>query len=303
MQNKDWPNIAGLFNEEDAQVAILGAPMTKGCVTPSDYHKAPDIIRKTLSRISTYDLETATDLDGLHLRDFGDIDIATLSPKDGFTPLVKTFRPVCKAHDLSILLGGHNGITRAGVHALDPSLRSVGVLTLDAHFDLRPTDKGLMNGNPIAALLEDGLPGEHIVQIGIAPFANSRAMHARAIQSGISVYTMADCRGQGIEAIINSALKYLRSKCDVLYVDFDIDVIERGLSPGAPGGRPGGLTPDEFFAATRLIGADETVRAVDLSEFDPALDVSDMTALIAARWMAELLCGFKARQDHRTSAS
>jgi len=61
----------------------------------------------------------------------------------------------------------------------------VGLITLDAHFDLRDTSDGPRNGNPIRCLLEDGLPGRNICQIGIAPFANTAAMHATADEAGI----------------------------------------------------------------------------------------------------------------------
>ncbi len=295
MQNKDWPNIAGLIGEAPADIAFIGAPMTLGCVTPSDYHKAPDVFRNSLKRISTYDLETGVNLDSTNVRDYGNIECAALSPTDGFTPIVKAFGTIIKAHKLSALIGGHNGVTRAGVHALDPSLKNIGLLTLDAHFDLRSTNDGPANGNPVRCLLEDGLPGAHIAQIGIAPFANTMDMHRTAIKEGISVYTLADCHARGSANIITQALKKLSAKCTVIYVDFDIDVIERALSPGAPGGRAGGFTPRTFFEAARIIGAHPKVRAVDLTEFDPGLDVNDITALIAGRWFAELLLGFSAR--------
>ena len=47
-----------------------------------------------------------------------------------------------------------------------------------------------------------------------------------------------------------------------------------------------------FFAAARRLAREPRVRLVDLTEFDPSLDVSDVTALTAARWVAELLAGF-----------
>ena len=38
----------------------------------------------------------------------------------------------------------------------------IGLITLDAHFDMRDLERGLGNGNPVRALIEDGLPGsEH----------------------------------------------------------------------------------------------------------------------------------------------
>jgi formiminoglutamase len=55
------------------------------------------------------------------------------------------------------------------------------------------------------------------------------------------------------------------------------------------------MAVDDFFAAARWVGACAKVAAVDLTEFDPALDQSDITALTAGRWFAELLAGFSSR--------
>ena len=37
------------------------------------------------------------------------------------------------------------------------------------------------------------------------------------------------------------------------------------------------------------------VRLIDLTEWDPPLDPTDLSALTAARWVAECLAGFEAR--------
>ncbi len=60
-----------------------------------------------------------------------------------------------------LLVGGNKQVTRPGVHALGLPLDKVGLITLDAHFDMRGTAQGLGNGNPVRALREDGLPGKN----------------------------------------------------------------------------------------------------------------------------------------------
>jgi formiminoglutamase len=170
----------------------------------------------------------------------------------------------------------------------------VGLLTLDAHFDLRDTDCGLTNGNPVQALLEDGMPGAYIAQIGLLPFANPKKAHETAKAAGIMIYDSMHWREHGVFAI-EEALDKLAARVDVIHVDFDIDVIERGCMPGAPGARPGGVSPQDFFQATRLSCAHPKVRSVDLTEFDPALDVASISALTAARWVCEVLAGFAGR--------
>ena len=94
--------------------------------------------------------------------------------------------------------------------------------------------------------------------------------------------------------MLDDALTRL-AHCDVLMVDFDIDVVERGHFPSAPGARPGGMHPDMFFRAARQLAAQPRVKLVDLTEFDPSLDDTDLSALTAGRWVCEVLAGFEAR--------
>jgi arginase family enzyme len=79
-------------------------------------------------------------------------------------------------------------------------------------------------------------------------------------------------------------------------IDCDIDVIDRSQFPAAPGARPGGMAVHDFFAAVRRLSADPRVRVIDLTEWDPPLDATDLSALTAARWVAECLAGFEMRQ-------
>jgi arginase family enzyme len=289
-ENRRWLSIADLMGPfVDAKIAVIGAPLGEGSLTPGRCDLGPATIRAALKRMSSYDIDMGTDLADLHVFDAGDLDLKIVSPADAFVPIRDAVAAQAVKRDLTILLGGNNAITRGGVHGLEPSLKRVGLLTLDAHLDLRDTDLGLNNGNPIQALLDDGLPGAHIVQIGLAPFANTNRAHEKAKKAGIRVHTLKDCAERGLLTLVRAALDLLASQCECIYVDFDIDAIERSQMPAAPGARPGGIDVKDFFAATRLICAHRKVRAIDLAEFDPSFDVSDIGSLVAARWFAEVV--------------
>ena len=290
-----WPSIADLLiADRSAPVSLLGAPLGLGSVTPGRCDLAPETVRKTLRRLSTYDLETGHELT-LPIYDEGDLPVADLSPADAFAPIRDGTRASTGAHALTLLLGGNNAVTRPAAHGLGLPLEEVGLITLDAHFDLRGTEEGPRNGNPIRCLLEDSLPGRNICQVGLAPFANTARMHRDAVEAGIGVYTITDCKRRGIEAVLHDVLSRL-SHTQAILVDFDIDVIDRAQCPGAPGARPGGMSADMFFAAARALAAEPKVRLIDLTEFDPSLDVGDITALTAARWVCETLAGFASRE-------
>jgi formiminoglutamase len=291
-----WPNLSELIStgHRSAPVALVGAPLALGSVTPGACDQAPALLRRTLRRIGRYDIETGRELE-TKVADRGDIALVGLSIDDATPRIRDAVGESAQAHALTLLVGGNNAITRPAVLGLGGEIEEIGLITLDAHFDMRDLEQGLSNGNPVRALIEDGLPGANIAQIGLAGFANSRAMHEDALAAGNLVVTMADVRHDGIDAAISKALDHV-GHCDAILIDCDIDVIDRSQFPAAPGARPGGIAVHDFFAAVRRLASDPRVRVIDLTEWDPPLDPTDLSALTAARWVAECLAGFEMRQ-------
>ena len=290
-----WPNLSDLIvgPEANAPMGLVGAPLAAGSVTPGRCDLAPALLRQTLRRIGRYDVETRREL-STQIADRGDVEIAGMSMEDATDPRREAVSDSVAKHPLTLLIGGNNAVTRPGVLGLGIPLERVGLITLDAHFDMRDLDQGLSNGNPVRALVQDGLPGRNIAQIGLAPFANSKQMHEDAMSAGNLVVVAAEVRAMGIEVAVHRALEHV-AHCDALVVDCDIDVIDRSQFPAAPGARPGGMTSHDFFAGVRQLASDAKVRVIDLTEWDPPLDSTDLSALTAVRWVAECLHGFEMR--------
>ncbi len=291
----DWPNLSELLIKDgpDVPIALLGVPLSAGSVTPGGCDRAPDLLRSTLKRIGRYDVEIGRSV-FTAVRDLGNVDVDGLSIEDSTGRIKDAVAKSLADHPLTLLAGGNNAITRAAVLAIDLPLDEVGLITLDAHFDMRELDDGLSNGNPVRALMQDGLPGKNIAQIGIASFANTAKMHRDALAAGNLVISMEEVRRDGIGKAIEHAIEHT-SDCKVLVVDCDIDVIDRAQMPGCPGARPGGLDVSDFFRAVRSLASHHRVRIIDLTEWDPSLNSTDLSALTAARWVAECIAGFESR--------
>ncbi len=296
----NWPRasawLSGAHSTDPAcRLAVFGAPLRLGSISPGRADLAPAAIRSTLHRFSTYDLEFNRDLGRIHAIDRGDMPLADSSPDDALGPLAAAVRGACAEAHAVVLLGGDNSITRPGCHGICAELPRAGLLTLDAHLDLRDLTPGLTNGNPVRALLADGLPGTQIVQIGIQPFANSRAYFEVARDAGIKVVSIAEVRTVGIETIMSEALDRLDQDVEMIYVDLDLDVLDRAFAPATPGSRPGGLTPAEVRTAARLCGAHPKVRVLDLVEIDPEKDVAGATVFAAGLALLSFASGLLAR--------
>ena len=128
------------------------------------------------------------------------------------------------------------------------------LVTVDAHHDLRD---GISNGSPVRQLIEAGLSGTAVVQVGIEPLANSREYaaacrgprhHRRAARRAAppahrttSWPRRSNVAGRGGRPV---------------HVDLDVDVCDRAVAPGCPASVPGGISAIELRDAPReLAGA------------------------------------------------
>lgn len=149
-----WPNLSDLLVDAtaDAPIGLVGAPLAAGSVTPGRCDLAPAELRKVLRRIGRYDLDSGNEL-ASRVADYGDVAIDGLSIEEATGPIRDAVADSVARHPLTLLIGGNNAVTRPGVHGLGVPLERVGLITLDAHFDMRDTGGGLGNGNPVRALL------------------------------------------------------------------------------------------------------------------------------------------------------
>src|ERR1700690_4303256 len=144
-EDPHWPRanawLAGTHAAGATQkLAVMGAPLRLGSITPGRCDLTPPAVRAALARFSTFDLETNRDLENVAVRDWGDLDLAELRPEAAFAPLADAVRQSLAEADALVLLGGDNSITRPACHGAAHSLRDCALLTLDAHLDLRDLD-------------------------------------------------------------------------------------------------------------------------------------------------------------------
>ena len=288
-----WQRANTLFksNLKQADIALLGFPVHKSSITPNSCHLAPKAIRSALARYSTYSASADVDLRDLKITDLGDVMGA--DSNNGKKVIAKKVNGLLNRYGLLIALGGDNSITYTVASSLFGDLSKVGVITLDAHHDLRD---GYTNGSPVWRLIQAGLPGKNIVQIGISDFANSKEYSARAKEAGIFVITRAQLRNKSIADAMKQAFAHLGRNVDQIYVDLDVDVCDRSVAPACPAATPGGISADELRQAAFLAGANYKVRAIDITEIDPKRDSKDeRTVRLAALLVLEIAAGFKTR--------
>ena len=274
-----WPGL----EDEEWDAAILGVPAFRTSLSATGAHATPAAIREALRRYSPSLIGPApVDLNEvLRIADAGDVDEP--DGPEGEASVRSAVASLRERTDLVVALGGDNSLT----YAVAQGAGATGLITIDAHFDLRD---GTSNGSPVRRLIEDGLDGRRVVQLGISDFANSAAYARRAAELGITVVTVDDVRRRGAADLAREALEIAGAGGGAVHLDIDVDVCDRSVAPGCPASLPGGLAAWELRALVRAIAADDRVHSADIAEVDATADAADgRTVRLAALCVLELL--------------
>jgi formiminoglutamase len=291
-----WPRASGWLSREVADaavdVAVLGVPASRTSISASHAHLTPAAIRDALARYSTYSWTHDVDVADLVGRDAGDV----LDPdgSEGERRVQERVAALSATSRLVVALGGDNSITYSvATGAWGAAIGGAGLITLDAHHDLRD---GTSNGSPVRRLVEAGLAGGRVVQVGIADFSNSREYAARARDLGITVVTRDALRRRPLGDVMAEALAIATGGGGPVHVDLDVDVCDRAVVPGCPAAAPGGLTADELRQVAFFAGRSPKVRSLDVTEIDATADSADgRTVRLGALLVLEAAAGVALR--------
>jgi len=276
-----WPRASSVITAHDGSqvdALIVGVPASATSISETGADATPGAIRKALARYSLAHSNGKVNLEKVKIADAGDV----ISPDTDEDATISLLRSAHLKSTLLIALGGDNSIT----YATAMGVEATGLITFDAHYDLRD---GISNGSPVRRLIEAGLSGKRVVQIGIADFSNSPEYAARAKEYGITVIPRSELRGANLSEIWSRALVIAG---DRIHVDFDMDVCDRSVVPACPAAAPGGISADEIRQFAFLAGSSKSVVSMDITEIDSTKDSDDeRTTRLAALVILEGIAG------------
>lgn len=301
-----WPR-TGAWEPPGAEgrvdLAVIGIPTARTSLSATRADETPAAVRESLRRYSSHVVaegrpggrgdEAQLVLDeALRIVDAGDADDP--DSEAGERRATKLVAELSARAELVVAIGGDNSLTvPAALGVAGGDLSSAGLVTLDAHHDLRD---GRSNGSPVRRLIEAGLDPRRIVQIGIADFANSRVYRDRARELGITVIHRDELHHRPLREIVDEALSIAGAGGGPIHVDLDVDVCDRAAVPACPASIPGGIQAHELRTAARLLAADPRVRGIDIAEVDAAADAPDgRTVRLAALLVLEAAAGLALR--------
>ena len=210
-----------------------------------------------------------------------------------------------------VLSGDHStsGATIAGIKMARPKSK-LGVIWIDAHADLHTpytTPSGNIHGMPLAAAInednddcavheldtETAKQWDYLKKIGkITPkvlpedvvFISLRDFEKEEKylidKYGMKVITTKELRTKGAENVVRAVLRYL-SDCTDIYVSFDVDSLDAGISKGTGTPVSNGLREREAEDLISKFMQNRKICCFEVTEVNPTLDKENLMAEIA----------------------
>ncbi len=244
--------------------------------------EAPDIIRKNMSNFPVI-------LPDFSLLDFGNITCDDGNLENTQNNLAKNVSKVLLKGGKSMVLGGGHEVTYAhylGVKTAFPE-QKIGIVNIDAHFDNRQPENGVRasSGTGFWQIAQEG--EIYSLHIGIQRNSNTLKLFDTAHQYGMK-YILADELFFENLPSIYQRISDLTESVDYVYLTICMDVFNASIAPGVSASAYNGIFADAtFMHFYRHILKSEKLLALDVAEVNPAYDIQDRTARLAATLMNE----------------
>ena len=258
-----------------APIALLGVPWDRHSSHARGPALAPGAIRAALSNGAGNSFNThGQDVsDQAVLIDVG--DVAFTSPDEEADAITRAVADQLALGRRVLSLGGDHAVTYPIFRAFAAHRADIAIVHIDAHPDLYDDFEGnpLSHASPFARIMEQGL-AKRLIQIGIR--ASNPHQDAQAARFGVETYP---------PERFADALAGLPS--GPVYLSIDLDGLDPSFAPGVNHYEPGGLTTRELL--TLIAAIPGPVVGADVVELAPGRDHLDMTAMVAAKLVRELV--------------
>ena len=256
------------------KVALLGVPHDENSSYLRGAAEGPALIRRELfcDAYSGWS-ETGVNLGSPDtLVDHGDVRFD--HGLDAWEVIERHVSRAMESGDPLVCLGGDHAITHPIMRAVRKRHSNLTILHIDAHADIYPAYQGnpRSHASPFARIMEEGL-ADRLIQVGLRTIcAEHREQFKRF---GVEIIEANRC-GENLRVDLATPV----------YISMDIDGLDPAYAPGVSHREPGGLSTRQVINLIQAI--DQPIEAADIVEFNPRCDISNLTAVVAAKLVKEI---------------
>lgn len=284
MQNllaKSGVFLGAVDNYQEAEVAMVGAPMDLTVSFRPGTRMGPNQIRLVSAGLEEYSVALDRDLDTVRFFDCGDVILPFGNLTESLDRIFKVTQKVLSDGKFPLTLGGEHLITYPIIRAFRERYPDLVVIQMDAHADLRTTffEQHLSHAT-VMRLVGDLVGTRNVYQLGIRSGIREEFAFAR---ENTNMY---------VDQVLEPLAEIIGEiKGRPVYFTLDIDVVDPAYAPGTGTPEPGGCSAREILDAVHMLG-EANVVGFDLVEVSPVYDPSERTTLLAAKLVREALLSY-----------
>lgn len=269
--------------DEQCDIGIIGFMCDEGVRRNNGRvgaKEAPNVLRQQLSSI-------AWRYDGMKkVVDYGNIVCENFELEDAQQQLGNKVEMILNSGKAIILGGGHETLygQYLGVRQAVGKDASIGLLNIDAHFDIRSYAEQTSSGTMFKQILDADSRAAYFV-CGIQQFGNTTGLFETADQYNVTYFL----EEQLEQDRFYSSLQTFMDAHDVLIVTLCMDVLSAGEAPGVSAPSPFGLSAIKVREILRLMMAHPKTTSFSICEVNPLLDRDHQTAKLGAYFINEAI--------------
>ena len=283
-------------SKEEAKLCIMGAPFDNAVSLNKGASKGPETMRTLSVDMSDVTEDDVVVKEGI-LYDIGDIPV-NLNWEKYFGTVTEEAYQLMKTGNFCLFLGGDHSVTIPLHEAFGKYQKEqkadakIGIIHFDAHYDLCDEYDGHKWSHACteSRSLENVISGEDLFFVGIR-VAEEIELETLEKNPGITVVKAKEVHKTGTEAVFKK-LKDKFKGYDAVYLTIDIDVLDPAFAPGTGTPQFGGLTAVQLIELFQMMLKELPVRAMDIVEVAPDLDVNNITSWAGLRLIHELFGHF-----------
>lgn len=270
------------IKEHTAQydVGILGYAVDRGVYLNQGRvgaQQGPDAIRGKFGNLAL--------MNDITIGDFGNIstdETYVENVQTEYADMIEKTHPLAKFH---MLLGGGHDISYAhykGLRQLYPH-QSIGVINIDAHFDLRDANQAT-SGTGFKQIIDEDPDAGYLV-LGIQQAGNTQHLFNIAKERGVE-YVLAEHIDQDST---NESIASFIDKYDVIMLTLCLDVIDSAYAPGVSAPCSFGLSPKQVLRLILEVLKHDKTQHISIAEMNPEYDIDGRTAKMVGHIMFRML--------------
>lgn len=197
-----------------------------------------------------------------------------------------------KKYLVVVLGGGHEiaygtftGIKKYAKNVVETP--KIGIVNIDAHFDMREYDKGCTSGTMFLQIADDckkeNLKFDYNV-FGIQKFSNTRKLFNLAENLGVNYVLASEMAEVNLENVYS-----VLSENDYIHLTICTDVFRITDAPGVSAPQPFGIDPRVGMKIIKTVAKHSKNLTVDIAEVNPKYDFDSRTSRLMANIIYEII--------------